>query len=362
MKRGTERSGGPGSFRRAARATGAAVRPPRGMTLLEIMVVIVIIGILMTIGVGVWLRFRKSSVEIEAYQRLAAACRRARVFALEEGAESSLVLAPDRRSFHAEGLRLVGLWHLEHSAGKRAAGFDASTGFAGRDLQFHGGRRDVGYRGDGLRFSDGGRILLEDAEFRFPAGGQVSFWLLPDRDSAAERLKQTLLARGKELSLVINIEGRLEARSGSAVLITRDYRLAVRRWSRVTFAFSPEELTIAVDGAVRARAPGDLPSAKEDGLPLVLCAAEDGQFPFDGVIDEIALRRMVREPEFRLGARLLMDSPLDRVRFDAAGMLDRRWHNGPARIVLSAPDVEKPGGLSSRAVSVSLTGEIREER
>jgi hypothetical protein len=202
---------------------------------------------------------------------------------------------------------------------------------------------------------------MDDPAFVFPAGGELSCYLLPTLDSAAANRRQNIFSRGKELLLYINISGELEARAGSASFST-GYRLPLERWSLVTFAFGPEELTVAVDGVVRGRiSPGDLPAKKEETQPLTLGANDAGAFPFSGTVDEPAIRRVVRETAYRLPESLGLESPAAEVRFDAAGMLDRRYHAAPVKMGIKRPDSSAPGGSVTRWVTVSLSGEIREE-
>ena len=339
----------------------ACGRAPRGVSLIELLVVISIMVLLMAIGAGVWLAFRNSSTEREAYAQLAASARRARVFALEESSASRLILDRTAGAFHSEGMRLLGLWHLEGDpTNPRQLG--PEVGFAGRRLFNSGGVGAPGYRGLGLRFASSGTLTMADEDLKFPAGGQLSCYLFTEKDSAAAQQNQGLFTRGKGLQLFINVKGELEARSGSAVIVTEGYRLALQRWSLVTFDFGPEELRIAVDGVLRARsAPGDLPSRKEEGLPLVFGDAGAHGFPYLGTVDEIVVRRMVREGQYRLRNDLKLDAPVGEVRFDAAGMLDRRFHPGPVRMGIRRKDPAAPGGEVTRWVTVGLDGEIRED-
>jgi type II secretory pathway pseudopilin PulG len=339
------------------------------VTLVELLVVISIIGALMAIGAGVWIKFRAASTGQEAYARLAALARRARVFALEESTDSRLVLDVKKRAFYAEGLRLVGMWHLEGATDSRRPWLEA--GFAGRELTVAGGfyqdpdRSNApvrGYRGGAVRFNGPGCLIMADEAFVFPAGGELSCYLYPENDSAATGQRQLLWSRGKELEVLINAAGELSARSGSVSLTTEGYRLPALRWSQVAFFFSPAELRLAVDGVVRGRtSPGDLPGKKEEQLPLVFGDDRTAGFPFVGTVDEPALRRVAREAEYQLPGQIEVVSPVGAVRFDAAGMLDRRYHAGPVRIGIKRLDNSAPGGSVTRWIGIALDGEIREE-
>lgn len=338
--------------------------PARGLTLTELLVVIAILGMLMAIGAGVWISFRGGSARKRAYRMLAGACRRARVFSLEESAPSRLILQRPKKgphSFHAEGLRLVGFWHLEGSTDAAgAAGPDPLVGFAGRELAQSGGSvHPDGFRGTCLEFAEkGGSLNLPTDSLRLPRGGQFGCYLYPTADGRGK--KQRILTRGKDLELVITMQGELEARVGSALLTTTGYRLPLDRWSRVALFYSPEEVTISVDGVVRARndpkEPIEMPEEEELDLPLEMGS---GEWVLYGRVDEIAVHRAVREHPFRLADGVKLECQVDRVHFDSAGMLDRRYHNGPVRLGVWAP---KEGGvIEKRWLTIGLTGEIREE-
>ncbi len=335
----------------------------RGFTLVELLVVIAIMGMLMAIGVGVWVSFRGSAARKLAYRTLAGACRRARVFSLEESAPSRLILArPGKgpQSFHAEGLRLVGFWHLEGSTDPTKHGDDDHlTGFAGRKLYESDGEIHLdGYRGTCLAFPTGGGITLPTDSLRLPRGGQFSCYLYATMDGRGR--KQRILTRGKELEFVITMRGELEAQVGSAQVTTAGYRLPIDRWSHVALFYSPREVTISVDGVVRGRSdprePVEMPDEEELDLPLEMGS---GEWTLYGRVDEIAVHRAVREASYRLPESMKLVCGVDRICFDSAGMLDRRYHNGPVKVGIIAP--KEGGKTETRSLTIRLTGEIRED-
>ncbi len=355
-----------GEWRTAGRPPRRGAARARGVTLVEMLVVISIMGLLLAVGVGVWISFRSGSRRKSAYLALVGACRRARVFSVEESAPSRLVLLPPvngRHGFRAEGQRLVGFWHLEsgHDPGKPGAA-DPLVGFAGRTLHEAGGEFYVkgqpvnGYRGTGLYFGKGGSVVLPEDSGRLPRGGSFSLWWLPEH----MEFKQRLLSRGKELVLAMAPGGGLEAKVGTTTLTTEGYRLPRGRWSHVAFFFSAEEVVISVNDVVRARtAHGEeieLPAEKERGLPLEMGA---GEWLLFGTVDEIAVHRSVREQEIRLAPGFKLECAGDQIRFDAAGALDRNYHAGPVRVGVTSP--EEGGRTETRWMTVTLMGEIREE-
>jgi prepilin-type N-terminal cleavage/methylation domain-containing protein len=340
----------------------------RGVTLVELLVVITVIGVLLSIGVGVWLAFRAGSTRARAFRNLVGAVRRARVFAIEESAASRLVLTRPRNAphgFHAEGLRLVGFWNLEQPKDPtKDEVSDPLTGFAGRKLeQFDGvfnidGKMDLpveGYRGTGIFFENGGRIVLPGESTRLPRGGTVSFWLLP----AYENAKQNLLTRGRELEFVFTQQGKLEATVGSAIIDTGGYRLVPGRWSHIELRFSPREVVICVNGVERARTkPGEdfeMPDPKELDLPMEMGA---GEWKIYGRLDEIAVRRAVREEPFQLPPEFVIECQVDELRFDSSGRLDRRFHNGPVKVAITSP--ETGSEVKTRSMTIDLMGNIKE--
>jgi len=338
-----------------------------GLTLVELMVVIAIITVLMGVGVGVWASFRGGSARDRAYRSLVIGCRRAKVFAIEEGVPSRLTIFRPRNRAHglqASGMRLVGYWHLESSSDPgRPDGPDPLEGFAGRKLEQAGGvffdEKGVvsGHRGTGIYFKDGGSIVLPTDSMRLPGGGRISFYIRPE----IVEQKQNLLTRGRELEMTLANDGKLEAQVGSVIISSEGFRLAPGRWSQVALEYGPNAVTISVDGVVRARnAPDEeieMPDRKELDLPLEMGG---GEWRIYGTVDEIAVHRAVREGMVFLpgGMRILGDA--EEVRFEGGGMLDRRFHNGPVRLGLSAPKEE--GKTSVRWVTIDLMGNIREER
>ncbi len=353
---------------RVAVARGlASARSRRGLTLVELMVVIAIITVLMGVGVGVWASFRSGSARERAYRSLVTACRRAKVFSIEEGASSRLTIFRPKSGTHglqASGMRLVGFWHLETSSDPgRPDGPDPLEGFAGRMLEQVGGvfsdDKGVipGRRGTGICFQKGGSIILPAGAMRLPRGGQISFYLRP----VLVDQKQNLLTRGRELEMTLGSDGRIEAQVGSVIIATDGFRLAPERWSRVALSYGPEAVTISVDGVVRARNAADeeveLPDAKELDLPLEIGS---GEWQIFGTVDEIAVHRSVREGMIILPQDIKILGDVDELRFEGGGMLDRRFHNGPVRLGLAAPKEE--GRTSVHWVTIDLMGNIREDR
>jgi hypothetical protein len=328
-------------------------------------VVIAIITVMMGIGVGVWVAFRSGSARDNAFRNLVLACRRSRVFSLEECQPSTLVLlrpGGGPHGFYAEGLRLVGFWHLESSRPEQPEGHDPLKGFAGRELEqvggefFDKGGLIPGYHGSGIVFKHGGTIILPIGGLRLPRGGKISYHYMP---LGTDR-KQGLISRGRDLEVTLSPEGRIDATVGRTMLSTVRYRLPPGRWSHISLFYSGREVSIAINGVERTRnGPEDeveLPDPRELDLPLEIGA---GEWKIFGYVDNIAVHRIVRESEILLPAEMRLECDADRIRFDSAGMLDRRFHNGPVRIALVYP--KEGGETGRRTVSVDLMGNVREE-
>ncbi len=349
----------------AGKSSGDASRRLRGVTLVELMVVIAIITVVMGIGVGVWVSFRSGSARDNAFRSLVVACRRARIFSLEESAPSRLIIKRPRNGphgFHAEGLRLVGYWHLESSPPQDPDGHDPLVGFAGRKLEQSGGvfhdENGVvpGYHGTGISFKEGGTVILPVDSLRLPRGGQISFHYWP---LAVDR-KQGLISRGKDLEVTLSPEGKIEAQIASVMVATEGYKLPRGRWSRIALFYSSHDIRIIVNGVERARSKPDdeveLPEPRELDLALEIGS---GEWKIYGRLDDIAVHRTVRERDVQLPAGMRLECDVNEIRFDSAGMLDRRFHNGPVKIVIVAPKEE--GQVSRRTVSVDLMGNIHQE-
>jgi hypothetical protein len=199
-------------------------------------------------------------------------------------------------------------------------------------------------------------VNLPWEDLELPRGGQLACYLRPE---ALDR-RQVVFSRGRDLELAIIPPGTLEARVGADLLATAGYRLSPGRWTQLALFYAPEGARIEVDGAVRARtAPGarpDMPEEKDLDQPVVMGA---GEGLLSGALDEISVHRAVREAEIVLPAGARLESAGAEIRFDASGMLDRRFHNGPARVGLSMPG--QAGGREVRWLVISMMGEVGEE-
>ncbi len=334
------------------------------MTLIELLVVIAVIGILLSIGVGAWVTFRAGANRKRAFSSFMNICRQARVFALEAGVESRVIITrpanpKDSHSFRAEGLRLLGFWHFEVplDSGPESAKADQFTGFAERQLGSEGGQAVTnGFHGGAIYFHKGGSVSIPAECGRLPQGGQISFCLYPER---VER-QQVLLERGKDFKLTLTAEKHLIARVGTTELSTEPYKLPCGQWSRVALGFDSQKIDILVNNVSRAHTPSDqeieLPGAKDFHLPIVFGV---GEWSYYGGLDELAVHAKVRGNEHVFSENIWFEPGVEEIHFDKSGMLDRRFHSGPARIGIRS--LKPDGGENTRWITIRITGEIRED-
>jgi prepilin-type N-terminal cleavage/methylation domain-containing protein len=98
--------------RSSARATE---RGAGGVTLLELLVVISILGVLLGLGVGVYGSL--ATPDVLAAERIRDALRAARLLAQREGAPAAVIVDPAGGDVYALGLHAAGNWHFEDDAG-----------------------------------------------------------------------------------------------------------------------------------------------------------------------------------------------------------------------------------------------------
>ena len=333
------------SGRRARTATG-------GMTLLELLLVMSLLGMLLGLGVGVLARVdlgRRAAVGL-----VQNVVRAARNSAIARGAPARVRLDPESNTLRAEASQVVGTWHFEAGLtgafgleGTAVGARATDAGWIGRGLAVDGARGELArfeVQGDSsfdlaqgftlelaLRLDDAGSGALLDlggaAGLESAGGGALRGWLVPE---------------------VVSSTG--ERRPGGKVYVqTPAGALEPGRWHRVRFEHDRRLMRIAVDGVELAREPSEAVVWHLEG-PLVIGSERRAPgFTVDAlVIAAVAADEVVELPR---SVRLPADAPRE-LRFDAGGALDREVHAEAVAIPLEHED-------GSRAlVRVHLQGTV----
>src|SRR5688572_2926531 len=99
--------------------TGRATRrtPERGVTLIEILVVLMVISVLLGLGVGAFTGLHSGFEGDAAIERVKSCLRRARNFAISEKSTARVTFDAAAGSVTGAGFACVALFHLEDETG-----------------------------------------------------------------------------------------------------------------------------------------------------------------------------------------------------------------------------------------------------
>ncbi|MBM3990257.1 MAG: prepilin-type N-terminal cleavage/methylation domain-containing protein [Planctomycetes bacterium] len=331
----------------------------RGMTLLELLIVMGLIGVLLGAGVGL-----VASVDVghrAAKGLVQSVIRAARNSSVARGAPSRVVIDRARRTIRADAFEVVGTWHFEGGTEVVRGAFEIDGINQGALLV------DDGFTGRALSFEPGSRGRAEVpvqlySAYDLTEGFRLEFALRLDGASGGR-----VLRIGESVGVDVSSEGAMrvwlvpraqdsfggELRGGRASLEAPAGTFAAGRWRRVSFHYDRRGLVLEVDG-VRIDPPEDSepemgPVWRIDG-PLVIGDAQGG---FTGSIDALVLSVIGASESTRLpdGVEFSATTPAQ-IAFDGGGNLDRSVHREPVRFSL-----EQAEGRSY-AIVVGLYGTV----
>ncbi len=323
------------------------MRKDRGMTLLELLVVMAIIAAVTGVAVGL-IKRRDKGLLLESNARLVrASLRLARNAAVNSGVGSLIRLDPDDLAVEAAIVEQAGVWHFEDDLGSRGMRTDGGTieegGKLGRCVHIAGGEVDLG----------------SYPWFDAVHGFRLGFWLrLGDAEAGS------LASRGGVFRLSVNREGGLDAELGLGGPQTDRVRLstgagllAPARWTHVALLYDGVAIRIEVDHVLRAERAESRPLVREPKAHLALGGAGDGvKARFDEVRYDAILEG--EREVFSVGIDVAEDSDL-LVHLDGQGRLDPRFHRRPVRLILVTDAVEEDAEPEREVITVELSGAIR---
>jgi prepilin-type N-terminal cleavage/methylation domain-containing protein len=295
-----------------------------GVTLLELLVVLSILGVLLGLGVGVYGTL--VTPDTVAAGRIRDTLRGARLLAQREGLPASVVVDPASAQVYALGLRSAGNWHFEDDAG---TGWPVPSGCAGCT------RVPRGVIGSAVRLDRDSDLHVTGlpASADSPQGFGVDCWLQPD----AEPRPMTLLERPGQWTLHLDDDGSLIvsiwlAAKPSPEELRRelpDVRLAADRFTRLTVVFDGHSLHVEADGR-RCGEDTLLPAERlMASAPRAPIRTGEGLTAFRGALDELRLFTVSAEAHepFTGDVRLLGAARV--LHLDDFGRLDPAFHSGP---------------------------------
>lgn len=313
------------------------------MTLMELMLVIVILGILMGVAVGGFASFDPG--QRAARGLIANTLRQARNDAVAHRAPSRVIFDPTNQTVRTEGYAVAGTWRFETASLKGANEANGTpSGFADTFLS------DEGFIGKALDLSYGGRgarVVFDigsDPIFNVRRGFRMSAAL-----RAASLSDSAIVNLGGVVTMAARTDGSVEfsvitrqtdelgrSRAGEQLqLRTTPGVLTPDRWVEVELSYDRRRLTATANGVpvaerVESRELWDL-----DGKLTV----GGGRRAFVGRVDDLVLSVARAEDSIRLpsAASFAALKPFE-VRFDEGGRLDPVVHPDPVEIELSFQD------------------------
>jgi len=304
----------------------------RGFTIIELMIVMLLIGVFLGLGAGVYLGLGDTLRYRTAVGRVKTVIRKTRNFAVSGGGPAVVTLDPKARIVRGSGNLPVGLWH-----------FEDDTGAFGRPASVEGGGAigPGGRFGRGVVFAERGWIDLgRSREYDDREGVAIELWV---RVPAVEKL--ALVEKGDAYRLGTDttgrLEGAIEVEPGREVAITAegDDPLPVDRWVRVGLEYDRRELRLVRDGRRVAAVAESEPLRSDASASLTIGTTRS---PIAGRVDEARIYRMVPGEGVELpeGMTLEAAEPIEIV-YRRGGSLDPEVHPGPVTLRFRLPEGEE---------------------
>lgn len=325
-----------------------------GFTLIELMVVMLLIGLLLGFGLGVF-------ANLDVGSRVAAGSvqnvlRSAHNWAVARIAPARVVIDVSKGTLRAEGHQVVGTWHFENDSIQGAFGIDG--------VRFGGEIVADGYQGRALSFagqpprSHVDFPVHTDPAFDITNGFSIRCALRPTSGRGGE-----LLDLGGVVAVETTSDGAVKARfvaqrteaetnggrGGRVTIATERGLLTADRWSIVEVIYDRLQFAIRINGQIAAFLPETAPVSRSEG-PLVLSPSQSA---FPGAIDTLVVSAVVADAATELPKNVTLagDTPKEIV-FQPGGGLDREVHRDPVRLTLVYDDGRK------EVVQVNLYGTV----
>jgi hypothetical protein len=319
----------------------------RGVTLVELMLVMGMIALLLGVGVGLLTQLNPG--EKAAVGLVQSTIRSAHNSAVARTAPARARIDHAARSITAEGLHVIGTWHFEDERLSGAFDLDgvafgsgeaplSEDGYQGRCVSFEGAQ-------------SGARI--EFAVQDDPA------WDLRDGFSIDMAVKLAALGGAQLLSLGGVVEIQVDSRGGLRAAFASETTdesgriakgapvyvetvpgvLRPGHWTRLRMVYDRAVLRLLADGVEVVRRHEGVPVFPKLGGPLVLAG---GREPFRGALDNLVVSAVAAAEVAVLpgGVRFGADAPTE-VLFAPGGALDPTRHREPVRVPLEFEDGQR---------------------
>jgi prepilin-type N-terminal cleavage/methylation domain-containing protein len=318
-----------------------------GMTLLELLLVMAILGIVLGAGVGIFASLDYGRRQARGFVKNV--LRAAQNSAIARQATARVHIDQARGVITSEAMEIVGTWRFER---KSLEGVSGLGGTVSGGVLFV----EDGFLGDGLYLPGAAGAEAEipiqtDPAFDFRAGFSLECALRRTGEGGGKAV-----VVGEVAGIDVLNDGRLrgwfmpavmeqgEERQGGRVLVESEPGLAVPdRWVRVKLAYDRSNLTLTVDG-VPVAAHDETAPVWAIRKPLVLSGKDH---PFKGTLVDLVIACVVSSDEVPLPdtVRFAPETPAD-VWFAPGGGLDPLRHPSPVVLTLEYED----GGRESLLV------------
>ncbi|MCC6737801.1 MAG: prepilin-type N-terminal cleavage/methylation domain-containing protein [Planctomycetia bacterium] len=315
-----------------------ARRPTRGVTLIELMVVMSIIAILLGVGLAMMSESNKDMGLRAARSGVLGACRFARTAARNLRAPVSLRIDPEGKYLSTVVRRPMAAWHFEDESLQGALGHVAKVS--------NGKVSDGGRVGRCISFSDaGGSIDCGNvAMYSKDQGLLVEIWYLPK----LHKRDRVLIQKGGEFGIGVTKAGHIEAfvgvEAGRVGIAMGDAAIPEGRWSKIGLLWDGAALTILVNDHPLARKAGKATFAMGDS-PLEIGTKDR---PLDGFVDEARVDALIEDSRMVMRDNLTVSGPAE-VRWDETGALDTSVNPAAVTITVTSP-------VDTATVTVNLLG------
>lgn len=303
-----------------------------GLTLLELLVVIVLLSMLM--GLSVFL-FRSSNRDLgvrAATNSVVSLLRAAAEHARAESTPAQVVFDVQERSVFTLTQETLGMWHLEDERG--------AFGSTARSSKV---TWVPGYYGTAAALTASSTIEAGVLPVNSPnAGIAVDCYVKrSSRVRSASRRPQVVCSIGDQLELAIATDGRVHAKIGSLSIDSGSERLKADEWYHVEFVYNTLDVRLFFNDVEVAGRTGA--TSWESRQPFVIGNAGGG---FPGVVDEMRVSLILPRDAYVLPSETEFEFPQgtalrDRrwfiVWFDGRGRLDARRHPASVSVSLKSP-------------------------
>jgi type II secretory pathway pseudopilin PulG len=304
----------------SSRTAGAS---ERGITLLEMTVVLGIMMILMGMGVTLLHRSNQGRGLGASTLQTLSVLRFARTLSQTTKSPTVVYVDPTTQPPKIELLerQTVGLWHMEELATDTSG---VTAGAFGIDGEVVGAQPGRGRVGNCYKFTGADTITMPSLPFTDDrAGVYISMWLQP-----LSMQDQFILRYGNDFLVGITSTNTIGVQFGD-ILLETVYELPMASWTFLEISYDNVYVDVRADGRLIGMAlTHDAPIPFGKG-PLIL---GDGQTGFVGFIDEVHLAQMVARQSYELSGDIALETGgIQKLVFFEDGSLGAAFDYDPQR-------------------------------